>query len=88
LLHTFEQGASWIYQPAEVNLYYSVDGVNFKNQHKPSITIAGGHHLFTFECDFEAKFIRINAINSGTIPEGKPGAGNKAWLFADEIEIK
>jgi hexosaminidase len=25
--------------------------------------------------------------NRGEIPQGNPGAGSKAWLFIDEIEI-
>ena len=28
-----------------------------------------------------------NIPNYGTIPEGKQGAGNKAWTFIDEIII-
>lgn len=32
---------------------------------------------------------RVNLIipNYGTIPEGKQGAGNKAWTFIDEIIV-
>jgi hexosaminidase len=87
-LRTFEQEASWIYKPGDVVLYYSLDGVEFKNQLQPTVTTDSGHHLYGFACAFEAQFIRIVARNAGTIPEGKPGAGNKTWLFADEIEIK
>ncbi|MEI2739694.1 MAG: hypothetical protein V9F01_13045 [Chitinophagaceae bacterium] len=35
-----------------------------------------------------ARYIKVVVKNYGTIPDGKPGAGNKAWLFVDEIEVK
>ena len=34
-----------------------------------------------------ARYVRIKLGNYGTIPESNPGAGNKAWLFVDEIEV-
>ncbi|HMU70469.1 MAG TPA: hypothetical protein PKC38_10680, partial [Chitinophagales bacterium] len=35
-----------------------------------------------------ARYVRIIANNIGTIPQGNPGAGNKAWLFVDEVHIR
>lgn len=32
--------------------------------------------------------LKITAENAGTIPDGKPGAGAKAWLFIDEISAE
>jgi hexosaminidase len=32
--------------------------------------------------------LKITAENAGTIPDGKPGAGSKAWLFIDEISAE
>jgi hexosaminidase len=34
-----------------------------------------------------SRFIKLLAKNYGVIPEGRPGAGNKAWLIADEIQV-
>ena len=34
-----------------------------------------------------AKKIKIQVPNYGIIPEGKQGAGHKAWTFIDEIII-
>ena len=34
------------------------------------------------------RYIHIRAVNFGLIPSGKPGAGNPAWLFVDEIEVQ
>lgn len=33
------------------------------------------------------RFVKIVVKNWGEIPVGNPGAGKKAWLFVDEIEI-
>jgi len=37
--------------------------------------------------DLSCRYIRVIAKNYGIIPSGNPGAGNPAWLFADEIEV-
>ena len=33
------------------------------------------------------RFVKVVVTNWGEIPAGNPGAGNKAWLFVDEIEV-
>jgi hexosaminidase len=35
----------------------------------------------------KARYIRVRARNIGTCPPGRPDAGEKAWLFADEIIV-
>jgi hexosaminidase len=32
-------------------------------------------------------FIKVVVKNWGEIPQKEPGAGNKPWLFVDEIEV-
>jgi hexosaminidase len=34
-----------------------------------------------------ARYVKVVVKNWGKIPDGNAGAGNKAWLFVDEIEI-
>ena len=34
-----------------------------------------------------SRYIKVVVKNWGDIPAGNAGAGNKAWLFVDEIEI-
>jgi N-acetyl-beta-hexosaminidase len=36
----------------------------------------------------KARFVRVQARTIGVCPDGHPGAGNKAWLFADEIIVE
>jgi hexosaminidase len=34
------------------------------------------------------RYVRVTAKNAGIIPDGQPGAGNKAWLFVEEIVVE
>jgi hypothetical protein len=34
-----------------------------------------------------ARYVRLRAKNLGICPEWHKGAGNKAWLFVDEITV-
>ncbi len=91
-LYLLEQQGSWIYLPSKFEVFTSDDGVNFKiieNTDAPKEQ--PGERIRSFEAGFatlKTRFIRVLATNFGTIPSGKPGAGNPAWLFADEIEVK
>ena len=33
------------------------------------------------------RYVKVIVKNWGEIPADRPGAGSKAWLFVDEIEI-
>ena len=83
----------WIYAPKVVHLKFTLDDgtivtdvneLNFKNE-----------NLVNFKYDFKTpedlkvtiKSLSLMIPNYGTIPEGKQGAGNKAWTFIDEIII-
>ena len=68
----------------------SNDGKNFTSVGKSSTFVAdtltmGWINVTTPKQS--ARFIKLVAKNYGMIPDGKPGAGNKAWLFADEIQV-
>ena len=86
-LHAFEQQASWIYAPGSVKFFTSVDGINFQNVsnqlHKRGIK----NLEYSIKVNGKVRFVRILATNHGVIKPGKPGAGRKAWLFADEIVV-
>ena len=93
-LHIFAKPASWIYPPKQngVSFLLSNDGVNFSKPATQAILQEGTINLIyktvlSEQAGFTARFIKIIAENYGTIPSGNPGAGNPAWLFADEIEV-
>ena len=84
---------SWIFMPTHVEYYISDDGVNFtlletvKNdvdqKTEGSITKA----FFTNK-DFSARYIKVKAYNLGVNPKWHLSAGEKSWLFIDEIIIE
>ena len=87
-LRVFEQTASWIYRPQFVSFYTSDNGKDFQ-LYGNSINTNNDRHLqYSFEKPGMARYIKVIAKNAGTIKDGNPGAGNKAWLFVDEIEVK
>jgi hexosaminidase len=88
LLHSFEQKASWIYRPKEVTFLFSNDGINY-TQHAEKPQISGNSNLiYCQKLSSKSRFIKISIKNIGLIPEKNPGAGNNAWIFLDEIEVK
>jgi predicted alpha-1,2-mannosidase len=85
---------SWIFFPLEVSFFISDDGKNFRDAailkndipdnregsvtKNFSINLTGTH----------ARFVKMLAKNRGICPPWHPGAGSKAWIFADEIIIE
>lgn len=92
-INFLDQRSSWIYPPGVIHIYMSNDGVNFKESpnEERGKEIPGEisrNMNATFYPAANARYIKVVAKNFGIIPDGKPGAGNKAWLFVDEIEVK
>ncbi len=75
----------WIYAPE--NIF-----IQFNNQEKRQFAIKNSKNLLqNFTANFseeDISSIKITIPSYGKIPEGKQGAGNKAWTFIDEIIIK
>ncbi|GAB4091864.1 glycoside hydrolase family 20 protein [Flaviaesturariibacter terrae] len=92
-LHTLDQNGSWIYLPQSVEIQVSDDGQNFRSIGqgrdfvKDSPVMTQGWITVKVP-ETNARYIRVFARNYGIIPEGQPGAGTKAWLFADEISVE
>ncbi|MDB5250845.1 MAG: family 20 glycosylhydrolase [Flaviaesturariibacter sp.] len=90
-MHTLDQNGSWVYLPAYVDVAVSDDGVNFRSVGRSSEfvkdTLTMGFVPVSFTA-VGARYLRVTAKNYGLIPTGKPGAGNKAWLFADELIVE
>lgn len=75
----------WIYAPKEIS-------IEFDNEEKRSFVLKNNRDLLVnFNEKFDSKVIekiKLTISNYGIIPEGKQGAGNKAWTFIDEIIIE
>jgi hexosaminidase len=94
ILHTLNQQGSWIYLPSQVEVSFIpfIDTtVITKNAPIESVTQIvkdeSNTQIIQLQTPKTCRYIRVYVKNYGIIPAGKPGAGNPAWLFADEIEV-
>jgi len=90
VIHSLSSGGSWIYPPKYAEILVSSDGQNFtsagKDENFEKTTGSNGVIRLAFS-PVTARYIKVIVKNLGTIPDDKPGAGNKPWLFVDEIEL-
>jgi len=88
-----QQQRSWIFLPLNLQIAVSADGQSWeqftvKNAVSPE---AEGVIIRDFSVHLDkvpARYIRIIAENRGVCPAGHPGAGEKAWIFSDEVIIE
>ena len=88
----FRDGGSWIWFPTEVVFSVSADGKEFRELGRMPTKVderdTGNSALvYQFTANAKARYVRVIGKNRGTCPDWHPGAGHKAWLFADEIGI-
>lgn len=85
-----------VFFPLEVTYSYSSDGKNFKklgtvkNQYplEPGTKI-NDIQYFTLEfLPVRARYIKLEAKSMLKAPEWHHGAGNPAWIFIDELEVR
>ncbi len=86
-VHYLHHPGSWIYQPSSILISVSQDGKDFTTVSLSKAAISNNEAIGEFMQPVTARFIKIHVANAGVIPTGYPGAGNKAWLFVDEIEV-
>src|SRR5688572_12666652 len=90
IVHSFRQEGAWIYQPGAVEVFSSTDGKTFKSLGSADEfkEIKNGNGIIKLEFNpVTARYVKVVVKNRGVIPQGNPGAANKAWLFVDEIEV-
>jgi len=95
VLHTLNHPGSWIYLPAQIEVsFIPFIDTTIITKHAPIESVT---HIVKDESNTQTiqlaapktcRYIRVFAKNYGIIPTGKPGAGNPAWLFVDEIEVQ
>ncbi|WP_296315831.1 beta-N-acetylhexosaminidase [Winogradskyella sp. UBA3174] len=74
----------WIYAPKEIEIALGNGSFEVFELNANEDLIIDFKSIFEGE---KAKEIRLRIPNYGIIPDGKQGAGNKAWTFIDEIII-
>jgi len=84
---------AYIFLPTQVTYYGSMDGKAFlelktvKNDVPPDSSGVFTKD-FTARVSDKVRYVKVVAKNMGTCPAWHPGAGDKAWIFCDEIEVK
>lgn len=87
-LDALSDEGSWIHFPKAAEVLVSEDGKSFKSVLRLD-TLDSKSRTIKFPVGrMQARFVKVVAENAGAIPDGKPGAGNPAWLFVDEIVVE
>ena len=88
-----QQQGSWIFLPSAVTFSASTDGKTWTQVAEVEYPVERSEAVLVKDCTFarepiNARYIRIVARNVGTCPPWHAGAGDKAWLFVDEIVVE
>lgn len=87
-----EEQKSWIFFPKGMEVLVSEDGKNYKpfgKQEMPTVRRAGAHiDEIAVSGKAMARYVKIKVNNYGKLPDWHLSAGEKAWLFIDEIMVK
>ncbi|MDO5760611.1 MAG: GH92 family glycosyl hydrolase [Bacteroidota bacterium] len=88
-----QEQKAWIFMPTKVEYYVSEDGKNFTLFETINNTIDEKEeqiliHTFFTTKPMNTRYIKMKAYNRMTNPSWHLSAGEKSWLFIDEIIIK
>jgi hypothetical protein len=89
-----QDARSWIWLPVRVEYAVSENGRDFVEVGSLTHGVSDTDlehvvvHEFEQTLNRRARYVRVRAINYGTIPAWHPGAGNPAFIFVDEIQIE
>ena len=90
-VHVLTARGSQPCKPQFLEVSTSSDGKSYKAIGKTTEIINDSLSMGKLSLSFNpttARFVKVKVKNFGTIPDGMPGAGNKAWLYADEIQVE
>jgi len=88
-----QEAKSWIWFPTEVEYFVSDDGKNFRSVGKVKSDLeldADGAFIEEMEVrpHTNARYVKMVAKTLGTCPDWHVGAGQKCWIFCDELVIE
>jgi hexosaminidase len=94
-LSTLQDTRSWILLPRRVAMWLSDDKAGWR----PVADLTHGVpperadpviHRFRQRLPpgSRARYVRVRAVNAGPLPAWHPGAGGRAWIFADELVVR
>ena len=97
-IECLENMRSWIFFPTRVVVEISNDNTNWRpfgsvDNKEFAVTherqgLSTVHNFAVNGTSTIARYVRIKAINYGKLPKWHVSAGEQAWLFVDEIEVK
>jgi hexosaminidase len=85
----FHQPTSWVWMPQKVELWGSIDGINYRLLKDEMLSIPqkiGAIDVAIAIPQTEIRYLKAK-VSGGLIPENNPGAGTQAWFFIDEISV-
>ena len=93
-----ENMKSWIFFPTRIEVEVSADNANWQpfgsiDNHEFPTTLerqelSTVHNFVVNGTPTAARYVRIHARNFGPLPKWHISAGEQAWLFVDEIEVR
>jgi alpha-L-fucosidase len=90
-----QQQGSWIFLPSQVTFFVSNDGKAWTRLAEVTYPVERTEQVLVKNClcsaqgkKLAARFVKVVARNVGACPPWHSGAGDKAWLFADEIFVE
>lgn len=88
-----EHVRSWICYPRKIEIYTSENGIDYTlfgmvNGMEAQPTDDARIHTFVVNGEASARYVKVKVLNYGKLPDWHVSAGEQAWLFLDEIEIK
>ena len=93
-LGCFQDQGAWIFMPTQVIWWISENGTDFTkvativNEEDEHFDGPVTQDFATELKNNKIRYVKVVAKNRGTCPSWHPGAGGKAWIFADEIGIE
>ncbi|NVO20681.1 MAG: family 20 glycosylhydrolase [Bacteroidetes bacterium] len=91
--HFIQRINSWVLYPLDVEFSTSIDGINWQKSGTihtdPQPSKSKEDREFSVEfTPIKARFIRVAAKNTGTLPDWHEYKGGLSWIFADEITVE
>ncbi len=89
-----QDSRSWIIMPTKVEFYASADNKEFvlvgteTHSIDPKDETVQIKKIMLSNRNVKARYVKVKAYNYGKLPEWHQGAGDGAFIFIDEIEVK
>ncbi|MEM9544999.1 MAG: hypothetical protein AAGA77_03455 [Bacteroidota bacterium] len=87
LISTLRNHNAWIFSPTSINVFKNGKVISSLQMDDAKKSAKENMYYRLDISDIEAREVTIQMIAPKSIPEGHPGAGEKPWLFIDEILV-